>query len=401
MSTIFPPEIEAEILIRLPAKSLQRFKTVCKSWCSLINSDYIFMTSFHRNSAKNPKLLFLKHPRETLTPIHFSVASTRVKSVVETTTLHLPSNVVSPDLGIIDHDLKPTRIELINSNSINGVLGIIVYMGFSNGPIDVRCDMYIWNPATCESVRVPKSDFTGLFNGPPMVKFYSGFGYDKSNVDYKVVRVVYMNSVRTMCEVYSIRRNCWKILNSGSGISSNTLWASEMCTYVDGIGYWGVYKRESKDKFFVLGFNFGEESFKKIKVPELCVDGREKKYHSLWEFRGVLALSVLHFGGFESSLTRLYIWVFRQCGEIEGFGQCWSTMFNIDLECGPRRPVVSLRSGELVLLGEDDGEHILYDPLSGQVEKLSICDVDHAVLHVDSLVSPSTLLPKEARSSLT
>ncbi|KAL9243506.1 hypothetical protein vseg_017383 [Gypsophila vaccaria] len=394
MSTIFPPEIEAEILLKLPAKSLQRFKSVCKSWNNLISFDRVFVNSFHRNSAQNPNLLFLKHPRQTLAPIHFSVATTMANIVVETSKLPSPNNVDSPDL-------KPTRIELINSNSINGVLGIVVYLGFCNGPIDVKCDMYIWNPLTNESVRVPKSDATGLLNGPPMVKFYSGLGYEKTSGDYKVVRIVYLNSARTLCEVYSLKRNSWNVLSSGSGISSNTLWASEMCTFVDGVGYWGVYERESKDRFYVLGFDFCDEVFSKIKVPEFCVDGREKKYHSLWDYRGVLALTAMHFGGFESSLTRLYIWLFGQCGESEGFRQFGTSMFNIDLECGPRRPVASLWSGVLVLLGEDDGEHVLYEPNSGQVEKLSITDVDHAVICVDSLVSLRSLLPKEDKSSLT
>ncbi|KAH9611731.1 hypothetical protein KSS87_004690 [Heliosperma pusillum] len=404
MSNIFPQEIEAEILLRLPAKSLLRFKSVCKYWRFLITYDALFSASFYRHSVQNPQLLFLKHPPNPLTtPIHFSIASIQSNSIVENTTLLLPNDVVSPQLGFSldyysDH-LKPTKVELINSNSVNGFVGIVVYLGFYNGPSDVRCDMYVWNPSTCEIVKLPNSEDSGLFNGPPMVKFYSGFGLgiDDSGLDYKVVRVVYTGSVNAMCEVYSIRENCWKNLGFGLGISSNTLWASEMCTFVDGVGYWGVYKKESKDKFLVLGFDFCEEGFKKIEVPEVCVDGRERKFHSLWEHRGNLALSVLHFGGFESGSSRIYIWVLSDFGEFE---QCWSSLFNIDLECGPRRPILSLESGEVVLLGEDDDEHVLYDPVGGLVKRVSVCDVDHVVVYVESLVLLSSLLPKDDRSSV-
>ncbi|XP_074270139.1 F-box/kelch-repeat protein At3g06240-like isoform X2 [Silene latifolia] len=398
MTPIFPPEIEAEILLRLPAKSLQRFKSVCKSWRFLISSDALFSASFYRRSDQNPQLLFLKHPPNSLkTPIHFSIASIQSNSIVETTTLPLPNNVVSPLL-------IPTKVELINSNSVNGIVGIVVYLGFYNGPSDVRCESYIWNPSTSESVKLPNSEVSGLFNGPPMVKFYSGFGVgsgiENVGLDYKVVRVVYTGSGNAMCEVYSIRGNCWKKLPFGLANSSNTLWASEMCTFVDGVGYWGVYKRERKDNFSVLGFDFSKERFKNIKVPEVCVDGGERKFHSLWEYRGDLALSVLHFGGFETGSSRIYIWVFTQRGGLcEDFEQCWSTVFNIDLECGPRRPVVSLDSREVVLLGEDDDEHVLYDSVNGHVKMVSVCDVDHVVVYVESLVSLRSLLPKEDRSS--
>lgn len=265
---------------------------------------------------------------------------------------------------------------------------MIVYMGLSDGMV-VDCNLFLWNPSTSESLRVPSSRITGLFSGAPMVKFYCGFGF--SGGDYKVVRV--LDSVHPTAEIYSLRENNWRRLGLvfGSGISSNILWASLGCTFVDGVGYWGAFRRERKDRFFVLGFDFEGERFKKFKVPVECVDGREMRYHSLWVYKGLLAMSVLRFGEFDSNVSRHYIWVMMV---EEGFNkQHWCRLFNIDLEGGPRKPMVTLGTGELLLLGEDDGEHALYDPDLEEVNRVNIFDVDAVVTYVESLVSFRQLMP--------
>lgn len=279
----------------------------------------------------------------------------------------------------------------MTSNSINGIVCVLVYMGVHT-EIVINCDLFLWNPSTSESVKIPSSEITGLFSGPPMVKFYCGFGTGLYCEDYKVVRIVYPHSDHAIVEVYSLRENCWRRLDliSRSGILSNILWASLSCTFVDGVGHWGAFRRERKDKFFVLGFDFGTECFKKIKVPVECVDGREMRYHSLWVYKGSLAISVLRFGEFESKITRHYIWVMMNENN-------WFKLFNIDLVGGPRRPIATLGNGELLLLGYgDDGEHALYDPELEEVKwvMVDISDVNAAVSYVESLVSLSQLMPK-------
>lgn len=241
-------------------------------------------------------------------------------------------------------------------------------------------------------MKIPVSEITGLFSGLPTVSSCSGFGYDEVGDDYKVLRVVYTDSVRVTTEVYSLRENSWRGLVSQSGISSNTLWASSVCTFLRGVGHWGAYRKESKDRFFILGFDFGGECFKKISLPVQCVDGGEMRYHSLWAYKELLAISVLRFGEFESRVTRHYIWVLM--ARESSSRQCWVKLFNIDLEGGPRRPVTALSNGELLMCGECEGDYVLYDHQQEEVKSLDdIFDVDAVVPCVESLVSLNQLMP--------
>ncbi|KNA10756.1 hypothetical protein SOVF_141410 [Spinacia oleracea] len=391
MATVLPPEIETEILLCLPAKSLQRFTAVCRLWHSVITSS-TFIATFNHRASLHPQLLLLKHPyphlhrllSPSLTTIHFSLSS---DSFLELTSLKVPHKSHHPVDDDDDNDrMRPTRVELVTSNSINGILCVLVHKGLSEGMV-IDCDLFLWNPSTSESLKVPSSTITGLFSGPPMVKFYCGFGFGDG--DYKVIRV--LDSVQLIAEVYSLRENCWRKI-SGSDISSNILWASSTCTFVDGVGYWGAYRRERKDKFFVLGFDFETERFEKIKTPIECVDGDEMRYHSLWVYRGMLAISVLRFGEFESRVTRHYIWVMMGDEGLDDKHKNWCRLFNIDLEGGPRKPMATLGNGEVLLLGEDDGEHALYDPESEQVRRVDVFDVDAVASYVESLVSFGMLI---------
>ncbi|KAL2895581.1 hypothetical protein RDABS01_011490 [Bienertia sinuspersici] len=50
-SKSLPDEIEVEILVRLPVKSIQQFKSVCKRWLSLIESPS-FICRYNQNSSR-------------------------------------------------------------------------------------------------------------------------------------------------------------------------------------------------------------------------------------------------------------------------------------------------------------------------------------------------------------
>ncbi|XP_074265196.1 putative F-box protein At1g47790 [Silene latifolia] len=63
-SNYMPPELLTQILTNLPAKSLARFRCVCKYWCSIIDDPYfvsLHLKYSRLNCDKDKKLLVLKN----------------------------------------------------------------------------------------------------------------------------------------------------------------------------------------------------------------------------------------------------------------------------------------------------------------------------------------------------
>ncbi|KAM5554634.1 hypothetical protein ABKV19_022837 [Rosa sericea] len=150
-----------EILARLPVKSLMRFRCVCNSWRALIYQSH-FVTK------------------------HFTYAS---QGITETTSrLLFSTNPVESidyealkDLNDADSHLAIRKLKfpvMLPDSSITTIIGSC------NGLICIDVDqegIAIWNPCTGESNVLPKPT-------DHYIPQFSGFGYDSTNDDYKVVR---------------------------------------------------------------------------------------------------------------------------------------------------------------------------------------------------------------------
>ncbi|XP_074356807.1 putative F-box protein At3g51171 [Apium graveolens] len=132
-TSILPVEIiEIEILPRLPVKSLLRFKSVCKSWNSLISSDF-FMKSVCNSDHDSLTLINLRQD---------------------------------------DHDDG----EVTAIGCINGLVFTEQYSHKFFGSYG----FIIWNPATkqCLEIAAPRKQFR-------LCDCFSGFGFDSVANDYK------------------------------------------------------------------------------------------------------------------------------------------------------------------------------------------------------------------------
>uniref|UniRef100_A0A7N2LSR2 F-box domain-containing protein n=1 Tax=Quercus lobata TaxID=97700 RepID=A0A7N2LSR2_QUELO len=75
MSDYLPPEVIGEILLGLPVKSVLRFRSVCKTWYSLIsNSRFANVYLARSNQRPSPYFLFgrREHEKPTLPNSRFS-----------------------------------------------------------------------------------------------------------------------------------------------------------------------------------------------------------------------------------------------------------------------------------------------------------------------------------------
>ncbi|XP_058203837.1 F-box/kelch-repeat protein At3g23880-like [Rhododendron vialii] len=160
-----PHEIIVEILLRLPVKSLLRFRCACKSWRFLISDPKLVKT--HLCSASS------------------STGYTHYRLLIRNNSNHhgdLKSCSIS---SIMRHDQSDTAVGIDHPfvESSNGFW----IEGSCDGLVCIRTDkkktIFLWNPSTKKYRKLPS--ITIPYDWSPAC----GLGYDKSTDDYKVVLV--------------------------------------------------------------------------------------------------------------------------------------------------------------------------------------------------------------------
>ncbi|KAJ7961956.1 F-box protein [Quillaja saponaria] len=260
-------DLVIEILLRLPVKSLIRFKCIRKSWYDLIKSPYFI--SIHLNHAKlnkNPNLLLQRQHVDTIKP-YFSLLSYETLEVL-TDSLDIPFGPVRSSSGFFAYPCN----------------GIICLYWFESKPRHGDA-LALWNPATGESKAIP------IFHRPPNVyvdSFYLGFGLDLKSNDYKVVRIStficdsdhddhfnfcnYTTMPRkTQVEVYTLSTDSWRVINT-------TLPAYPRChpkslVYLKGVTMWKASDDDGsplgwgENDRVILSFDLSDEVFQKSPLP--------------------------------------------------------------------------------------------------------------------------------------
>lgn len=159
---IIPPEIITDILLRLPAKSLGRFRCVSKNWLSQISDPKFIKTHF--KTLNQNHIIFSDWYSLYSHPFHHH----EKEALVTPTKFHLEMNFDS----------------YFYCGSCNGL--VLVYLRWRN-------DNYrpvLYNPITKEFLELP------LFDDLVAIKNMMGFGYDSVTDDYKVVTITYYGLVQ-------------------------------------------------------------------------------------------------------------------------------------------------------------------------------------------------------------
>ncbi|CAL9236396.1 unnamed protein product [Arabidopsis halleri] len=158
-----PPDLVTEILIRLPSKSLMRFKCVSKDWSSLISCRYFSHLFTVRRQQKSRLYMYL-------------VAKDNQRVLLSST---------SPDNNsfvVVDKDLSIPRM----GYSANVVRGLMCFR--------VRKKAYIYNPRTKQLLTLPaiKSDIITEQDQKKQIQYY--IGHDPVSDRYKVVCTIMVSS---------------------------------------------------------------------------------------------------------------------------------------------------------------------------------------------------------------
>ncbi|KAK1367155.1 putative F-box domain-containing protein [Heracleum sosnowskyi] len=152
----FAEDLIAQILDRLPVKSLLRFRCVSKPWCSLIDSPHFVKAHLRRSIECNTSTgLIIRGALDWY-----------ADSLDDTTAIEF------------DETLRTLLRGTCLVGSCNGL--ICLYKP--------KTDIFLWNLATRRYRKLPTAptDFLRPFDIRP---FLYGFGYDAVNDDYKVLSI--------------------------------------------------------------------------------------------------------------------------------------------------------------------------------------------------------------------
>ncbi|GKA66281.1 putative F-box domain-containing protein [Tanacetum coccineum] len=203
-------DIVEEILLRCLVTDLLRYKSVCKSWYSLISSPFV---------------------------------ETHCKFMCN------KEDINTRRIAMIPPELGSYNIWSMEGSS-NGLV-CIYYTGYEDRII-------VTNPLTRQFRELAKPPD---FPGRALYMRCMGFGYDSSTDDYKVVRAI-RNSDITLVHIISLRSNIWKLfrqINFRSRADTPGVLFNEAL-------HWFWF--DANQKASIVSFNLAKEEFREIPQPD-------------------------------------------------------------------------------------------------------------------------------------
>ncbi|XP_060188674.1 F-box protein At3g08750-like [Lycium barbarum] len=272
MTCNLPKDAVVQILLRLPVKTLLRFRSVCKSWYNFLkSSNFIKLHLTHQIS--RPASTFIAYKRENHSRLW-------------------------PDLFLLH--LHPIACDIEQYNfTINhqlplpfGTDDLKDYANFEfcyNGLICLLKDIYtspvviLWNPATrrnkCVNIPSECSRFT-----------YLKLGYHQQSNDYKILKVPFEtrsnDESSKMAWVYTLSLGSWKTIPF-TLLDLTVAWGPQIS--LNGFVYWLA---NSGAVECVICFDLIKDEFKLVDVPDDRGFDRELVRRRHMVLRGSLAMMV-------------------------------------------------------------------------------------------------------------
>ncbi|XP_057765068.1 F-box/kelch-repeat protein At3g06240-like [Salvia miltiorrhiza] len=200
--------------------------------------------------------------------------------------------------------------------------------------VEVDNSLFLWNPSMRIYRKLPNPLFQardgigidwydgydfevgiGQYN---RYEFVYGLGYDSAADDYKILKIPRMNSRCRETELYSLKRNCWRKIDS---FSAKPSFSQERCEFVDGTFHWLTISA-TYSQAIIVSFCLSTEEYGEVvqpeyfPVPNLFGDD----VLEVVAVRGMLCVCVNY-----CRETRFVLWVMEEYG-VE---RCWTKKFDI------------------------------------------------------------------------
>uniref|UniRef100_A0A0A8YXK2 F-box domain-containing protein n=1 Tax=Arundo donax TaxID=35708 RepID=A0A0A8YXK2_ARUDO len=336
-------ELVLEILLRLPVKTLARFKSVCKAWHAIIANPCFIRMHLQQSSSKHEQ-----EPSFLITP------HTLNKVIEDEAWPSTFSNKVPLYLWQEGQDSAC----LMHKTDFHGEFGSVYPMSHCDGlvmfPTDTK--VYVFNPATSDVLKLPdaQKDVEGFQS--------VGLGLDPRTNTYKVVRFFY-------------RKICFSTGTYDAGMEVCTIGGDDSYwretinhppyplqphtpKYFKGSLYWHIFKqllRSSPQGF--LRFHFEDESFNFIPHPSLASEGGQFDFI---ELGGELCLA-------QYVATQIVMWM-----SPSGDNGQWERLYVINLQDAWKFQPIGLSNGGMLLRR---GNH-LYRHDEGSQKAREVVDVE-------------------------
>ncbi|KAF9612235.1 hypothetical protein IFM89_038657, partial [Coptis chinensis] len=371
-----PEDVVYLILLCLPVISLLRFKSVCKSWCSLIqSSNFIAQHLNYRSTFKenyNGNLIIFHCQRKAdypRFPYSVDVNLFTDEKLEESLNLDLPYYCDRRG-KYVDHRGDDNGSSIINLKMVASLDGIICLHHRESDEI------LLWNPAI-KQLRLLPEGMLHPSRRRTHVGVHLGIGFDVKTNEYKVVRIL-LDDLNHTCrvEVYSLSTDSWRIINTD--LPCDCFFSDPKAPLKSEIYCWLVRISNQTQDYCdsILTFDFSNELFGTIPLPDVC-SIRYDVGSQLDIISGKIACICRKFSPVSSdtescsshnsnSTCHLDIWVLDKYGVKES----WTKLYTI----GPFSmfsPMGVLKNGELILLANNHGL-FLCNPLTQEIKNIQV-----------------------------
>ncbi|XP_022861358.1 F-box/kelch-repeat protein At3g23880-like [Olea europaea var. sylvestris] len=332
-----PEDIIINIFLRLPVKTLLRFKCVCKSWCSIIASCSFIYEHLDMALADSRKARLLVMHRSSETSEFFL----------------FPNDQLMTPTHLTIHTKFPPYLRIMGP--CHGLLCL------SN---DDNSELCLWNPATREIKYIPESPIPI----PSEVDEYEfaefGFGFDCKTRDYKVVKLLKKHCEDRdndyHVELYTLSTNSWRKIDVIVPSRLFPYIVMYSCTtYMNGTFYWWA-------ETVIVCFDMSNEQFGMIHLPKVDFPlNEEAKYNCFTEYNGLLAV-IFCFQNENDTWSELW--------SMNGHGMTvnWTKQFSIGWLEGWWRPIGSYKNNRILFVSGYLGGNDMIIPYDHEARSLLI-----------------------------
>ncbi|KAL3824583.1 hypothetical protein ACJIZ3_020612 [Penstemon smallii] len=328
-----PPDLYPDVLSRVLAESLLRFRCVCKAWRRIIDDPSFIKLHLHRRSDSGQLILSndigTKHCTLSLGSLNCYSSEAPTEKVV----------FPSPLLSLIR--------DVILSPLIRGDVPLTFPLASCNGLILISKSIEdewaaLWNPFTRETHVLPSYTNTTIWSNKLVRSSHIAFGYDYVTDDYKVVKILEYyyqtaHGYRAETLVYSLKSNSWRSVKDCPYLP----WLHVPGVFVNGALHWISAMSGNQDELMIVAFDLATEDYYTLPLPPAISKQRRRSPWILDALGECLLVT------WKDSVYHL---------DDYGGKNMWTKLFSFSsIGLGDFRPIAYLKTkGEFFLKGDED-----------------------------------------------